>query len=120
MQVPGDVELRPIEPLLPIPQQVADSRATGKYEVPRPQRLVAAEEVSERVAAVQAQVSACAQQTDVLFGLFGVVDESVSGIVQQVERQTEDLRRIAETADRANECVDGVAEQIEAAAELVL
>ena len=58
--------------------------------------------------------------TDVLFGLFGVVDESVSGIVQQVERQTEDLRRIAETADRANECVDGVAEQIEAAAELVL
>ena len=80
----------------------------------------AAEEVSERVAAVQAQVSACAQQTDLLFGLFGVVDESVSGIVQQVERQTEDLRRIAETADRANECVDGVAEQIEAAAELVL
>ena len=47
MQVPGDVELRPIEPLLPIPQQVADSRATGEYEVPRPQRLVAAEEVSE-------------------------------------------------------------------------
>ena len=80
----------------------------------------AAEEVSERVAAVQAQVSACAEQTDLLFGLFGVVDESVSGIVQQVERQTEDLRRIAETADRASECVDGVAEQIEAAAELVL
>ena len=47
MQVPGDVELRPNEPLLPIPQQVADSRATGEYEVPRPQRLVAAEEVSE-------------------------------------------------------------------------
>ncbi|ANF26638.1 outer membrane protein assembly factor BamC [Stutzerimonas stutzeri] len=47
MQVPGDVELRPIEPLLPIPQQVADSRATGEYEVPRPQRLVAAEEASE-------------------------------------------------------------------------
>ncbi|WP_417775739.1 outer membrane protein assembly factor BamC [Stutzerimonas xanthomarina] len=47
MEVPSDVELRPIEPLLPIPQQVADSRATGEYEVPRPQRLVAADEVSE-------------------------------------------------------------------------
>jgi len=47
MQVPADVELRPIEPLLPIPQQVADSRSTGEYEVPRPQRLVVAEETSE-------------------------------------------------------------------------
>jgi outer membrane protein assembly factor BamC len=47
MQVPTDVELRPVEPLLPIPQQVADSRATGEYEVPRPQRLVVAEEASE-------------------------------------------------------------------------
>ncbi|WP_407296490.1 outer membrane protein assembly factor BamC [Stutzerimonas zhaodongensis] len=47
MQVPADVELRPIEPLLPIPQQVADSRSTGDYEVPRPQRLVVAEEASE-------------------------------------------------------------------------
>ncbi len=47
MQVPAGAELRPIEPLLPIPQQVADSRSTGDYEVPRPQRLMVAEEASE-------------------------------------------------------------------------
>ncbi len=47
MQVPAGANLRPIEPLLPIPQQVADSRASGDYEVPRPQRLVAAETASD-------------------------------------------------------------------------
>ena len=47
MRVPAGVELRPVEPLLPIPQQVADSRTTGEYEVPRPQRLLVAEETSE-------------------------------------------------------------------------
>jgi outer membrane protein assembly factor BamC len=47
MQVPAGVELRPIDPLLPIPQQVPDSRATGEYEVPRPQRLLAAEDAGE-------------------------------------------------------------------------
>ena len=47
MQAPADVRLRPIEPLLPIPQQVADTRASGEYEVPRPQRLVVAEESSD-------------------------------------------------------------------------
>lgn len=47
MEAPAGAKLRPIEPLLPIPQQVADTRATGKYEVPRPQRLVVAEDVSE-------------------------------------------------------------------------
>lgn len=47
MQVPAGTALRPIEPLLPIPQQVADSRSTGEYEVPRPQRLLIAEEAGE-------------------------------------------------------------------------
>ena len=47
MQVPAGAALRPIEPLLPIPQQVADSRSTGEYEVPRPQRLLIAEEAGE-------------------------------------------------------------------------
>lgn len=47
MQVPAGAALRPIEPLLPIPQQVADARSTGEYEVPRPQRLLIAEEAGE-------------------------------------------------------------------------
>ncbi len=47
MQVPAGAALRPIEPLLPVPQQVADSRSTGEYEVPRPQRLLIAEEAGE-------------------------------------------------------------------------
>ncbi len=47
MQVAVDGEIRPLDPLLPIPQQVADSRVSGKYEVPRPQRLVVAADVSE-------------------------------------------------------------------------
>ncbi len=46
MQVPAGANLRPIEPLLPIPQQVADTRASGDYEVPRPQRLVIDDEAS--------------------------------------------------------------------------
>ena len=47
MQAPADAELRPIDPLLPIPQQVADSRATGDFEVPRPQRLQITEDAGE-------------------------------------------------------------------------
>lgn len=47
MQVPAGTELRPIEPLLPIPQRVADSRTNGDYKVPRPQRLLVAEEASD-------------------------------------------------------------------------
>lgn len=47
MQVPADVQLRPVEPLLPIPHQIADARVTGEYEVPRPQKLVVAIEESE-------------------------------------------------------------------------
>lgn len=47
MQAPSGLELRSVEPLLPIPQHIADIRSAGEYEVPRPQRLVVAEEVSE-------------------------------------------------------------------------
>jgi len=47
MQVPAGVELRPIEPLLPIPQQVGEPRGGDDYEVPRPQRLVLAEQASD-------------------------------------------------------------------------
>ena len=47
MQVPADVQLRPVEPLLPIPHQIADARVTGEYEVPRPQKLVVTIEESE-------------------------------------------------------------------------
>ena len=47
IQVPDDVQLRPVEPLLPIPHEIADSRVVGEFEVPRPQRLVVAAEASE-------------------------------------------------------------------------
>lgn len=48
MQVAVDGETRPLDPLLPIPQQVADSTGVpGKYEVPRPQRLQVAAELSD-------------------------------------------------------------------------
>lgn len=47
MQVPVEGDIRPLEPLLPIPRQVADSTASGEYEVPRPQRLQVAAQVSD-------------------------------------------------------------------------
>ena len=39
MQVPAHVNAKRLDPLLPIPERVADSRQQGEYEVPRPQRL---------------------------------------------------------------------------------
>lgn len=39
MRVPSGTEVRPLEPLMPIPRNVADSRFVGGYDVPRPQRL---------------------------------------------------------------------------------
>jgi outer membrane protein assembly factor BamC len=47
MQVPAGQQLRPLDPLLPIPHQVADSRAAGKYDVPRPQPLQGAIQASD-------------------------------------------------------------------------
>ena len=47
MQVPVEGQIRPLDPLLPIPSQVADSTHTGEYEVPRPQRLQVAARVSD-------------------------------------------------------------------------
>src|SRR5690606_10378846 len=47
MQVPVEGDIRPLDPLLPIPRQVADSTVSGEYEVPRPQRLQVAAEVSD-------------------------------------------------------------------------
>lgn len=42
MRVPSNMETRPLDPLLVIPRNVADSRVTGGYEVPRPQKLTIA------------------------------------------------------------------------------
>ncbi|TWH65064.1 Beta-barrel assembly machine subunit BamC [Azomonas agilis] len=42
MRVPSNIETRPLDPLLVIPRNVADSRVTGGYEVPRPQKLTIA------------------------------------------------------------------------------
>ncbi|TLX55845.1 hypothetical protein DN824_06915 [Stutzerimonas nosocomialis] len=47
MQVPPGSQVRPVEPLLPIPRNVADSHASSDYEIPRPQRLQVAAEASE-------------------------------------------------------------------------
>ncbi|MCQ4324280.1 hypothetical protein CXK94_15020 [Stutzerimonas stutzeri] len=47
MQVAVEGEIRPLDPLLPIPQQVADSTVSGEYEVPRPQRLQVAADISD-------------------------------------------------------------------------
>lgn len=47
MQVAVDGGTRPLDPLLPIPRQVADNTHSGKYEVPRPPRLQVAADVSD-------------------------------------------------------------------------
>lgn len=43
MQLPPDVQARPLEPLLPVPAAVPTPSAEGKFEVPRPRALRAGE-----------------------------------------------------------------------------
>ncbi|UTW08605.1 outer membrane protein assembly factor BamC [Pseudomonas benzenivorans] len=47
MQLPANVEAKRLDPLLPIPQQVASGAAESEYEVPRPQSLVLRGDASE-------------------------------------------------------------------------
>ncbi|MHA6494728.1 outer membrane protein assembly factor BamC [Pseudomonas borbori] len=47
MQLPADVNAKRMDPLLPVPQQIADSTAEGEYEVPRPQALAVRADASE-------------------------------------------------------------------------
>ncbi|WP_028238535.1 outer membrane protein assembly factor BamC [Stutzerimonas azotifigens] len=47
MEIPAGVQMRPLEPLLPVPQQVASPRNGDKYEVPRPQKLQVVEQASD-------------------------------------------------------------------------
>ncbi len=47
MQVPPSVEIRRLDPLLPVPRNVADSRRDSDFDVPRPQPLRSTQEVSE-------------------------------------------------------------------------
>ncbi|PAU58520.1 outer membrane protein assembly factor BamC [Pseudomonas indica] len=47
MQLPSNVDAKRLDPLLPVPQQVATNTATGEYEVPRPQPLSVRGEASE-------------------------------------------------------------------------
>jgi outer membrane protein assembly factor BamC len=47
MRLPADVEVKHLDPLLPIPQQIRDSDVQGQFEVPRPQPLVVSEGVSD-------------------------------------------------------------------------
>lgn len=47
MQLPANVEAKRLDPLLPVPQQVASSTAQGEFEVPRPQSLAVRGEISE-------------------------------------------------------------------------
>lgn len=39
MQLPADVQSKPLDPLLPIPEQVKTEAREGEYDVPRPQAL---------------------------------------------------------------------------------
>ncbi|MGH8435839.1 MAG: outer membrane protein assembly factor BamC [Pseudomonas sp.] len=39
MQIPTDVDAKRLDPLLPVPRNVADSTAEGEFDVPRPQAL---------------------------------------------------------------------------------
>lgn len=53
MRVPPGVEVRPLEPLLPIPQHVPDASRNGaRFEVPRPQRLQLADASDFNIEAV--------------------------------------------------------------------
>jgi outer membrane protein assembly factor BamC len=47
MQLPEGANAKRLDPLLPVPEQVAATTATGEFEVPRPQQLVVNEQVSE-------------------------------------------------------------------------
>lgn len=47
MQLPADADSKRLDPLLPIPANVADNRTDPDYEVPRPQPLQVRGEVSE-------------------------------------------------------------------------
>jgi outer membrane protein assembly factor BamC len=47
MQLPANVEAKRLDPLLPVPAQVASSTAEGEFEVPRPQALVIRADASE-------------------------------------------------------------------------
>ena len=47
MQLPANVEAKRLDPLLPVPQQIPTTTATGEYEVPRPQPLAIRADASE-------------------------------------------------------------------------
>ncbi|MDM8349471.1 outer membrane protein assembly factor BamC [Pseudomonas sp. sp1636] len=47
MQLPANVVAKRLDPLLPVPQQVASSTVEGEYEVPRPQALAVRANASE-------------------------------------------------------------------------
>ncbi len=47
MQVPSGLDVKPLDPLLPVPRNVADSTVQGEYDVPRPQPLAAQADASE-------------------------------------------------------------------------
>ena len=47
MQLPANVDAKRLDPLLPVPQQIATTTETGEFEVPRPQPLSASGQASE-------------------------------------------------------------------------
>ncbi len=47
MQIPANVDAKRIDPLLPVPQQVATTTDTGEFIVPRPQALAVASNTSD-------------------------------------------------------------------------
>jgi outer membrane protein assembly factor BamC len=47
MQIPANVNAKRIDPLLPVPQQVATTTDAGEFSVPRPQALALVSDVSD-------------------------------------------------------------------------
>lgn len=47
MQVPAGVNVRPLDPLLPVPERIETPNASTEFEVPRPQKLQVAAQASD-------------------------------------------------------------------------
>lgn len=72
MQVPAGLETRPLDPLLPIPSQIARLDQPGEFEVPRPPKVqVRTAEQGESVSLSRAQEYSAPEQASLLIGPTG-------------------------------------------------
>lgn len=101
MRVPDGLQTRPLEPLLPIPAQVADDRGDGDFEVPRPQRAQLSDQ--ERIAGQGGTVSLLAERAyDAPGGVTLIQDASGNPLLQldsDFDRAWSSVGRALESAD---------------------